>query len=150
MGDACQNPDTDDGVYKMLKKNFNRHYKSNRAPFGLFYHSAWFTKEHHKKGFMRFLDEILANPDVFLTTNWQMLQWMRDPTPLATINNFAPWDCQRADRERPPPCTHPTVCNVSHGKDGSRFMKTCQPCPTSYPWVNNNGFQKKVTAAAAA
>lgn len=60
MGDACSNPPDDDGVHKVLMKNFNRHYKGNRAPFNLFYHSAWFNTEHHKKGFLRFLDEILS------------------------------------------------------------------------------------------
>ncbi|KAI1289808.1 hypothetical protein HDE_08505 [Halotydeus destructor] len=149
MGDACSNPSDEDGVYQMLKRNFNRHYNSNRAPFGLFYHSAWFQKEHHKKGFVRFMDDILEKPDVYFTTNYQMIQWMRDPVPTSQIDNFEPWDCRKPDPERPPACTSPAVCNVSHGKDGSRFLKTCQPCPTSYPWVGNNGFQKKVSAAAA-
>lgn len=30
MGDACSNPPTPDGVYKMLIKNFERHYTTNR------------------------------------------------------------------------------------------------------------------------
>lgn len=30
MGDACSNPPTADGVYKMLIKNFERHFTSNR------------------------------------------------------------------------------------------------------------------------
>ena len=29
------------GVYMMILKNFERHYQTNRAPFGLFYHPAW-------------------------------------------------------------------------------------------------------------
>ena len=29
------------GVYYMIMKNFQRHYNSNRAPFGLSYHPAW-------------------------------------------------------------------------------------------------------------
>lgn len=31
MGDACSNPPTADGVYKMLIKNFERHYTTNRS-----------------------------------------------------------------------------------------------------------------------
>lgn len=141
MADACSNPDTEDGVFEMLMKNFNRHYKSNRAPFGIYYHSAWFTKEHHRKGFMRFLDEILTNPDVFLTTNWQMIQWMRDPVPMSQIDNFEPWDCMKPDPERPGPCHNPGVCNVNH-KDGTRFLKTCQPCPSFYPWLGKTGWNE--------
>lgn len=64
-----------------------------RAPFGLFYHAAWFTQAHHKQGFIMFLDAINAMKDVFLVTNWQALQWVRDPTPLSRINNFQPFQC---------------------------------------------------------
>jgi hypothetical protein len=31
--------------------------------------------------------------DVWLVTNWQAIQWVRDPTPLARINNFPPFQC---------------------------------------------------------
>lgn len=117
MGDACSNPADEDGVYEMLMKNFNRHYKSNRAPFGLFYHSAWFNTVHHRRGFLRFMATVNSLPDVWFVTNWQMLQWMRQPTPIAEINSFEPWQCP-AKNDRPPACFHPSVCNVKseHGK----------------------------------
>ena len=41
MADACSNPPDAEGVYLMIMKNFQRHYQTNRAPFGLFYHPAW-------------------------------------------------------------------------------------------------------------
>lgn len=50
MADACSNPPDAEGVYQMLAKNFERHYNSNRAPFGMYYHAAWFTQAHHKEG----------------------------------------------------------------------------------------------------
>lgn len=123
MGDACSNPPEADGVTKMLMKNFDRHYSTNRyrvefifhsnsqvaissglkiilelfslsrAPFGLFYHAAWFTQPHHKQGFIKFLDTINAMNDVWIVTNWQALQWVRDPTPIARINTFQPFQC---------------------------------------------------------
>lgn len=93
MGDACSNPADSDGVSKMIMKNFERHYTTNRAPFGLFYHAAWFTQPHHKEGFIKFLDTINAMNDVFIITNWQALQWVRDPTPISRINSFLPFQC---------------------------------------------------------
>ncbi|MPC23203.1 hypothetical protein E2C01_016244 [Portunus trituberculatus] len=93
MGDACTTPPDAEGVYKMLIKNFERHYTTNRAPFGLFYHAAWFTTPHHKEGFIAFLDTITAMDDVWLVTNWQTLQWMRDPQPLSRVKNFGPFQC---------------------------------------------------------
>ncbi|PSN29749.1 hypothetical protein C0J52_22232 [Blattella germanica] len=126
MGDACSNPPTADGVYKMLIKNFERHYTTNRspfnaaillhrAPFGLFYHAAWFTQPHHKEGFIAFLDTIVNMQDVWLVTNWQAIQW-----------------------ERPRRCNNPKVCNLWH-KSGVRYMRTCQPCPEVYPWTGKTG-----------
>lgn len=132
MADACQNPSDSESIFKFLIKNFNRHYKSNRAPFGLFYHSAWFNTDHHRKGFIKFLDHILTKSDVYFVTNWQMIQWMKEPTSLDEIGNFKPWKCD----QQPPigECLNPHVCTVKH-EEGSRFMKTCQSCPSHYPWV---------------
>ena len=65
----------------------------NSAPFGLFYHAAWFTQPHHKEGFIKFLDVINAMQDVWIVTNWQALQWVRDPTPISRMNSFQPFQC---------------------------------------------------------
>lgn len=141
MGDACSNPDDADGVYELIMKNFNRHYKSNRAPFSLYYHSAWFTTQHHKRGFMKFLDEVLQMPDVYFVTTWQMLQWVRQPMPLDQLANFEPFQCNAAKRADISECKHPTTCNVNF-KQGQRTLRTCQECPLVYPWIGNNGKTK--------
>ncbi|XP_029157650.1 uncharacterized protein LOC114930071 isoform X1 [Nylanderia fulva] len=138
MGDACSNPPTPDGVYKMLIKNFERHYTTNRAPFGLFYHAAWFTQPHHKEGFISFLDTIVAMDDVWVITNWQALQWIRNPTPLALLHTFEPFGCHYPDR--PKKCNNAKVCNLWH-KSGVRYMKTCQACPDIYPWTGKTGIR---------
>ncbi|XP_011305618.1 uncharacterized protein Cda5 isoform X1 [Fopius arisanus] len=138
MGDACSNPPTPDGVYKMLIKNFERHYTTNRAPFGLFYHAAWFTQPHHKEGFISFLDTIVAMDDVWVVTNWQALQWVRNPTPLALLDNYEPFSCNYPDR--PKKCNNAKVCNLWH-KSGVRYMKTCQACPDIYPWTGKTGIR---------
>ncbi|XP_076685578.1 chitin deacetylase-like 5 isoform X2 [Andrena cerasifolii] len=138
MGDACSNPPTADGVYKMLIKNFERHYTTNRAPFGLFYHAAWFTQPHHKEGFISFLDTIVAMDDVWVVTNSQAIQWVRNPTPLPLMHTFEPFGCNYPDR--PKKCNNPRVCNLWH-KSGVRYMKTCQACPDIYPWTGKTGIR---------
>ncbi|XP_045481546.1 uncharacterized protein LOC123685740 isoform X2 [Harmonia axyridis] len=138
MGDACSNPADAEGVHKMIMKNFQRHYTTNRAPFGLFYHAAWFTQPHHKEGFINFLDNILAMRDVWVITNWQAVQWVRDPTPTSRLGSFKPFQCDFADR--PKRCNNPKVCNLWH-KSGVRYMRTCQPCPDIYPWTGNSGIR---------
>jgi len=136
MADACSNPPDAEGVYMMILKNFQRHYQTSRAPFGLFYHPAWFTTPHHKEGFELFLDTITAMEDVWLVTSWQAIQWMRDPTPLSDIHSFPPFQCSY--NHRPPRCTSPKVCNLWH-KSGVRYMRTCQTCPSIYPWTSRTG-----------
>ncbi|CAG5106796.1 Similar to CDA8: Chitin deacetylase 8 (Bombyx mori) [Cotesia congregata] len=138
MGDACSNPPTADGVYKMLIKNFERHYTTNRAPFGLFYHAAWFTQPHHKEGFISFLDTIVAMDDVWVITNTKAIEWVRNPTPLALLDTFEPFGCNY--QGRPKKCNNPKVCNLWH-KSGVRYMKTCQPCPDIYPWTGKTGIR---------
>ncbi|XP_047019652.1 uncharacterized protein LOC124629960 isoform X7 [Helicoverpa zea] len=138
MGDACANPPEAENVYKMILKNFDRHYTTNRAPFGLYYHAAWFTQPHHKEGFIMFLDFINQMQDVWIVTNWQALQWVRDPTPINRLNNFQPFQCNYQDR--PKKCNNPKVCNLWH-KSGVRYMRTCQPCPEVYPWTGKSGIR---------
>lgn len=77
----------------VVEKNSFCKIVTDRAPFGLFYHAAWFTQPHHKEGFIKFLDTINAMNDVWLVTNWQALQWVRDPTPIERINQFQPFQC---------------------------------------------------------
>jgi len=136
MADACSNPRDAQGVYLMIMQNFQRHFNTNRAPFGLYYHPAWFTTPHHREGFELFLDTITEMEDVWLVTSWQAIQWMRNPTSLDKIQDFKPFGCNYKDR--PPRCDKPKVCNLWH-KSGVRYMRTCQQCPTIYPWTGKTG-----------
>ncbi|UXI21078.1 uncharacterized protein NH340_JMT07021 [Sarcoptes scabiei] len=139
MGDACSNPPDAKGVYELIMKNFKRHYNSNRAPFGLYYHSAWFNSEHHRSGFIRVIDDLLTYyKDVYFVTKWELIQWIRNPTPFKELYRFNLFGCSR-DPNRPPPCLHPNICNVGSNSGSSRFLKTCQPCPKRYPWLDDNG-----------
>ena len=139
MVDACSHPAIEDEVFENLLKNFNRHYQSNKAPFGLYFHSAWFNTQHYRRAFMRFIDQIGQQKDVYFVTKWQMLQWMMQPTPLSKLKSFKPFQCDYRDRKH---CRRPNVCNTS-GRDGTRYIKTCQQCPKTYPWVGRTGFERK-------
>lgn len=121
----------------MVKKNFYRHYNSNRAPFGMYFHSRWFLNDYNMKGFVRFLDEMLQLKDVYLVTNWQMIQWMQRPVPVAQLKQFAPFGCEDV-RERPGLCKTPHMCKVKFRTE-TRTIRTCGTCPLRYPWTGNNG-----------
>ena len=87
MADACSNPGDAQGVYLMIMQNFQRHFNTNRAPFGLYYHPAWFTTPHHREGFELFLDTITEMEDVWLVTSWQAIQWMRSAQAQLSSHN---------------------------------------------------------------
>lgn len=51
MVDSCPTNLSEDEVYKLLTHNFKRHYLTNRAPYGLYFHSAWFKKAENLAAF---------------------------------------------------------------------------------------------------
>lgn len=57
MVDSCPPHLSGDDVYRMLTYNFKRHYLSNRAPFGLYFHSTWFKKIDYLNAFLVSLGE---------------------------------------------------------------------------------------------
>lgn len=57
-----------------------RHYNSNRAPLGLFFHVNWFTDKTKVKAVAKFVDYIIENHnDAYFVTMQQALLWMRTP-----------------------------------------------------------------------
>ncbi|GAB6027928.1 Cytidine deaminase 5 [Chamberlinius hualienensis] len=139
MADSCSFATTEDGIYDMLMKNFERHYRSNRAPFGLYYHASWFLIPHRQEGFVKFLDEILKKDDVYLVTALQALEWIKNPTPISDIKRFGPWGCN--DSPKTPKCERPRSCELKFNGE-IRYMSTCNACPSVYPWVGDTGVSK--------
>jgi hypothetical protein len=67
-------------------QNFLEHYTKTKAPFPLFFHAAWFfNRPHRKEGFLKFVDSILALPDVYFVTSQEVIAWTRFPEPLPQV-----------------------------------------------------------------
>ncbi|CAG5122119.1 unnamed protein product [Candidula unifasciata] len=94
MPDGCSSTGDAEETLEYLKSNFRRFYNSNRAPFGIFVHARWFNSEHNLEGLDRFIDYLLTLDDVYFVTPSQVIDWMKNPTPLSEINGFGPWSCQ--------------------------------------------------------
>ncbi|KAH8263249.1 hypothetical protein KR044_006466, partial [Drosophila immigrans] len=139
MVDSCPPHLTGEDIYRMLTYNFKRHYLSNRAPFGLYFHSTWFKKVDYLNAFLRFLDDMQKLPDVYFVTNQQAIQWMRQPTPSNQLHQFQPWACQPKQLEpHEQVCQMPNVCKVrSRVLQEDRYFYTCMECPAQYPWIRN-------------
>lgn len=112
-------------------------HTKTKAPFPLFFHAAWFfNRAHRKEGFLKFVDSILALPDVYFVTSQELIAWTRFPEPLPQVHTSPIFHCNFPDR--PKRCGRKkTRCQLSHKGDKRQFATCQQSCPNSYPWVNN-------------
>lgn len=151
-------PLTQEDAYKYLRDNFDRHYKTNRAPFGIFMHATWFLGRPNMTfpAMQQLLAELAAMDDVWLVSVAQMLEWMRTPQPLDTVKEFEPWKCppiqpacQESETNNCHYTSERTLCDDYQGArrkpsgqsvcgaDEEHYMRTCAACPPHYPWYGN-------------
>lgn len=101
MADGCVYTEKADHIQKIFTQNFLEHYTKSRAPFPLFFHSAWFhNRSHRKEGFLAFLDTILALPDVYFVTSQELIAWTRFPEPLPQVHSSSVFHCDFPDRPK--------------------------------------------------
>ena len=74
MTDVCRVPETAVDTYNLIRKNFDDHYKTDRAPFGIFTHATWFLRPGRLRGLQMFLDVVLQDKNVWVVTAAQALQ----------------------------------------------------------------------------
>ncbi|KAG1656917.1 hypothetical protein GQR58_023695 [Nymphon striatum] len=137
MVDSCNIPGEE--TYDFFMNNFFRHYETNRAPLGLYFHTTWFQNYDNMEGFLQFLDEMAERDDVWFITNYQLIQWMKNPTPLSKIERFAEWGCNdKRYKGEEKACETPNVCILSNKETfGEHYFHTCATCPAYYPWIRN-------------
>ena len=89
-----------------------------------------------KDGFLKFIDSILALPDVYFVTSQELINWVRYPESLDTLHNSPVVGCDFPDR--PGRCGRKKhTCNLKHKGDKRQFASCQRKCPNRYPWVNN-------------
>nr|ALC79575.1 gastrolith protein 59 [Cherax quadricarinatus] len=141
MVDSCfSSKPTSDQFYQFLTNNFERHYHTNRAPFGLFFHSA-FLKNNPEilDALFYWLDETLqTNDDVYFVTMTQVIQWIQDPQPVNQLKNYEPWK-EKCNPTGPPFCYGGTNCELSTDELPGETIRlnTCMRCPNKYPWLKD-------------
>merc|ERR1712203_398754 len=82
MADGCFYEEDAASIQKIFTQNFLEHYTKSKAPFPLFFHSAWFfNRQHRQDGFFKFVDSILALPDVYFVTSQELINWVKTRCP---------------------------------------------------------------------
>ena len=138
MADGCYYEEDAASIQKIFTQNFLEHYTKSKAPFPLFFHSAWFfNRVHRQDGFFKFIDSILALPDVYFVTSQELIEWVRNPVPLDGIENSGMFHCDFSDR--PSRCSgrRKHKCQLKHKGDVRQWSSCQRVCPNRYPWVNN-------------
>ncbi|XP_062135395.1 chitin deacetylase 7 [Drosophila sulfurigaster albostrigata] len=132
MIDACAYPPADeiDALFEWMLENFNRHYQSNRAPFGMYLHAAWFSRGRNNfAAFKKFVHHLSTYPDVYMTGISRMLEYVKKPVlgePFKSCEVKPKTQCQAVH------------CNVEKTSTGEiRYMSVCDKCPIVYPWLKN-------------
>ncbi|KAJ8920602.1 hypothetical protein NQ315_004741, partial [Exocentrus adspersus] len=137
MVDSCSNIQTGDQFARLLRHNFNRHYNSNRAPLGLHFHASWLkSKKEFKEELIKFIEEMIARPDVYFVTNLQVIQWMQNPTEINGLRDFQEWK-EKCDIKGQPYCSLPNSCALNTRELPGETLRlfTCMECPNNYPWI---------------
>ena len=99
MADGCFYEEDAASIQKIFTQNFLEHYTKSKAPFPLFFHSAWFfNRQHRQDGFFKFVDSILALPDVYFVTSQELINWVKNPVPLESIQDSPVLGCSFPDR----------------------------------------------------
>ena len=139
MADGCYYEEDAASIQKIFTQNFLDHYTKDKTPFPLFFHSAWFfNRPHRQEGFFKFIDSILALPDVYFVTSQELINWMRNPQPINAVATSDVFQCDFRDRPQRCGRRQQKKCNLKFRGD-TRQWSSCQvdTCPRRYPWVNN-------------
>ncbi|XP_069185002.1 chitin deacetylase 7 isoform X1 [Procambarus clarkii] len=152
MLDICRSVDDElltsaDAVENFLRRNFNLNYYTNKAPFGLYAHHAWFYEnqidntEARKDGYTRFLQWLSEKDDVYVVSLDRMLAWVRNPVPLSEAGTSDALSCTGYDPDSN--CLDPIIFdffqedNLPTTETMIRMGTCTRPQPDYYPWIYN-------------
>lgn len=110
-------------------------YKSNKAPFGFYVHSAWFSADLIRlDAYIQFIDYLQTLDDVYLVGAADVLNWTRDPKPLSEMQDTNWSSCRQV---KPEQCIKRS-CQLYNEDGAERYMTICRDaCPRRYPWLGN-------------
>lgn len=101
----------------------------SRVPLTLLVSSYWFSfVENSYEGFTKFLDKMATYNDVFLVSQKEVYDWIKNPVPLSEFKTDHP--------ERDTECVAYS-CKLEKPDGEERYLKSCGPCPATYPWLDN-------------
>ncbi|RPD64578.1 hypothetical protein L227DRAFT_260922 [Lentinus tigrinus ALCF2SS1-6] len=150
----------DSATLEFLKNTFTAHYNGKRQPFGLYTHPIHVslsvpgsTASNSTIAMInQFLDWAQQQQNVWIVSHEQLLAWVRNPTPISSLNDFAPLKCST-----PAVDSSMKICNgIPQNEAGlvelcpfSDFpFYTCYGCPSEHPTPSNPSPEQSTASAA--
>uniref|UniRef100_A0A0L8FTW1 NodB homology domain-containing protein n=1 Tax=Octopus bimaculoides TaxID=37653 RepID=A0A0L8FTW1_OCTBM len=93
MLDECDTSRSEEELYNVIMKNFENHYNTNRAPFGIYMHSPWLKNPSNFNVVRRFMQDISTRGDVWFVSQSKVLDWIQNPKTLQSMDTFSPFNC---------------------------------------------------------
>jgi peptidoglycan/xylan/chitin deacetylase (PgdA/CDA1 family) len=135
----------DSATLQYMQNTFNAHYNGNRQPIGLYTHpihlSTTYPGVNPSNSTIQmintFLDWAQEQSDVWIVSNGQVLDWVRNPTPLSQLDQFGSLKCSTPQVD-----TSLQICNGIPVNENGLLERcdfpdfpffTCYGCPTFAP-----------------
>ncbi|KAF9567743.1 hypothetical protein CPC08DRAFT_680400 [Agrocybe pediades] len=144
-----------------MKKTFTAHYNGNRQPIGLYTHpihlSLTYPGVNAPKSTIaminNFLDWAQEQQNVWIVSNEQLLEWVKNPVPVSQLNDFVPLKCSSPNVD-----ASMKICNgvpqnenglLSHCAFSDFPFYTCYGCPSEQPSPANPNPPQATSSAPA-
>lgn len=131
-------------IVKYYKEGFDRRYKGDRTPFGIYTHPVWLGPANQAipdgsgklAALLEVLDYAMQTPDVWVITNSQLIEYMKNPVSATDLPSQYYMQCNL-----PAPPT-----NICNGLDmtlaetcnlATATIHTCYGCPASLQSITN-------------
>lgn len=127
----------DDDVIGTLERNFDRRYNAggNRAPLAINVKISWLAT--NLDNFTSWINDTLSShDDVYFVTNYELIQWMRDPVPSWEYKALAENSCANLVTD----CFIPSSLDGGCGH-GSFDTEACK-CDCPHPWGEDHCLTK--------
>ncbi|KAJ3550706.1 hypothetical protein NMY22_g286 [Coprinellus aureogranulatus] len=139
----------DDATLKFMQDTFTAHYNGNRQPIGLYTHPIHVALNYPgvtaSKSTVdminKFLDWAQDHDNVWIVSNEQLLDWVRNPVPASEMSKIASFACPAPSYDR-----SAKICNGVPESEGGVLARcnfaefpffTCYGCPEAFPSVDN-------------
>jgi len=139
----------DTATLEYMKATFTAHYNGNRQPFGLYTHpihlSTTYPGLSAPKNTIAMINEFLdwaqMQQNVWIVSNEQLLEWVKNPVPVSQLNTFEALKCMTPNVD-----ASTKVCSGIPGNEDGLLNHcafadfpwfTCYGCPQTQPTPDN-------------